>query len=145
MPRLDLTRFFCMLTLAVWLAPAQALPEIIRIVSTLDPNAITITEVDIVFIYDADLASNFPTTKSEWYAAKFMLTRNAGARLDVVNTFVPQGFDSTTPPLPERKGDAVRIVVFALHDAPETPAFDITEFANALIEIDPLGIRVVDY
>lgn len=144
MPRLDLTRFFCLLAFIVWLSPAQALPESIRIVSILDPNAITITEVDIVFIYDADLASNFPATKKEWYTGKFMLTRNAGTNMDVVNTFVPQGFDSTSPPLPERRGDAVRIVVFALHDAPETPAFDITEFANALIQIDPFGIRVID-
>lgn len=145
MPRWGLSHFFSLFALAVWLAPVQALPETIRIVSTLDPNAITITEVDIVFIYDADLASNFPATKKEWYAGKFMFTRNAGVKIDVVNTFIPQGFDSTTPPLPERRGDAVRMVVFALHDAPETPAFDITEFSNALIEIDPFGIRVIDY
>jgi hypothetical protein len=127
-----------------WLSPAAAAPESIHIVSRLDPNAIIITEVDIVCIYDAALAADFPATKKDWYSAKFMLTRNAGDKLDVVNTFVPQGFDAAHPPLPERMGQALRILVFAQHDDSETPAFDITDFANARIEIDPFGIRVTD-
>ena len=126
------------------MSATYALPETIRIVSRLDPNAIIITEVDIVFIYDTELAANFPTTKQAWYEGKFMFTRSAGDKIDVVNTFVPQGFDAVSPPLPERRNDARRIVVFAQHDASETRAFDITEFANALIEIDQFGIRVTD-
>ncbi len=126
------------------LTPVYALPENIRIFSRLDPNAITITEVDIIFVYDAELAENFPATKKDWYAGKFMLTRSAATNMDVVNTFIPQGFDATVPPLPERKGAAIRILVFALHDDSATKAFDITGFDNALIEIDPFGIRVSD-
>lgn len=130
------------LLLACWLITAHANPESIRIVSRLDPNAIIITEVDIVFIYDAELASSFPATKNDWYSGKFMFVRNAGAKIDVVNTFIPQGFDAVNPPLPDRRHEAVRIVVFAQHDASDTPAFDITDLANAVIEIDPFGIRV---
>lgn len=137
-------RIFCVLFLVTWLTSAHALPDNIRIVSRLDPNAITITEVDIVFIYDAELAQNFPATKKDWYAGKFMLTRSAGVNMEVVNTFVPQGFDSASPPLPERRGEAIRILVFALHDDSATRAFDITGFSNTLIEIDPFGIRVSD-
>lgn len=144
MLQLAISRLFFVVVLASWLTPVHALPEEIRIVSRLDPNAITITEVDIVFIYDSELAQGFPANKKDWYAGKFMLTRNAGAKLDIVNTFIPQGFDATTPPLPERKSEAVRIVVFALHDDSATRAFDITDFTNALIEIDPFGIRVSD-
>ena len=144
MRKLAFARLMCVLFLSSWLAPAQALPDEIRITSRLDPNAITITEVDIVFIYDSELAQNFPATKKDWYAGKFMLTRNAGTKLEVVNTFIPQGFDTTTPPLPARKDEAIRIVVFALHDDSATKAFDITDYANALIEIDPFGIRVSD-
>lgn len=142
--RPSLIRLLGPLFALVWLSQAAALPESIHIVSRLDPNAITITEVDIVFIYDAALAADFPATKKEWYSAKFMLTRNAGDKLDVVNTFVPQGFDAAYPPLPERMHQAQRILVFAQHDDSETPAFDITDFANARIEIDPFGIRVTD-
>ncbi len=126
------------------LTPVYALPENIRIVSRLDPNAITITEVDIIFVYDGELAQNFPPTKKDWYAGKFVLTQSAGTNMDVVNTFIPQGFDATEPPLPERKDAAIRILVFALHDESATKAFDITGFDNALIEIDPFGIRVSD-
>lgn len=128
--------------LLAWLHPVQALPDTVRIVSRLDPNSIIITEVDIVFIYDAALAREFPATKKAWYSAKFMLGRSAGAKLDIVNTFIPQGFDATSPPLPERWRQAVRVLVFAQHDASETPAFDITNFTNASIEIDTFGIRV---
>lgn len=138
------TRALCISLFAIWLAPVMALPATIRIASRMDPNAITITEVDIVFIYDTELAVSFPATKKDWYAGKFMLTRNAGAKFDIVNTFVPQGFDSVAPPLPERMNEALKIVVFAQHDASETPAFDITNFSAALIEIDSLGIRVTD-
>lgn len=130
--------------LAIWMVPALAVPESVRIVSRLDPNAIIITEVDIVFVYDAQLAENFPATKQAWYSGKFMFTRNAGDKIDVVNTFVPQGFDAVNPPLPDRKNDALRVFVFAQHDASDTKAFDITEFGRALIEIDQFGIRVSD-
>ena len=139
-----LAQIFCVLFLMSCLTPVYALPENIRIFSRLDPNAITITEVDIIFVYDAELAENFPATKKDWYAGKFMLTRSAATNMDVVNTFIPQGFDATVPPLPERKGAAIRILVFALHDDSATKAFDITGFDNALIEIDPFGIRVSD-
>lgn len=142
MVRANLTRMLCASLFALCTIAVQALPEFIRITSRLDPNAITITEVDIVFIYDSELAANFPATKNDWYASKFMLTRNAGPKLDIVNTFIPQGFDSVAPPLPARRNEAVRIVVFAQHDASETAAFDITGFRDALIEIDTFGIRV---
>lgn len=142
--RANVIRVLNPLLVLAWLSPAAAVPESIHIVSRLDPNAITITEVDIVCIYDTALAADFPATKQDWYAAKFRLTRNAGDRLDVVNTFIPQGFDAVYPPLPERMGQALRILVFAQHDDSETPAFDITDFANARIEIDPFGIRVTD-
>lgn len=128
----------------MWALPAFAVPETIRIVSRLDPNAIIITEVDVVFVYDTQLAEDFPATKQEWYSGKFMFTRNAGDKIDVVNTFVPQGFDAVNPPLPERKDTAIRVLVFAQHDATDTKAFDITDFSRALIEIDQFGIRVSD-
>lgn len=144
MPRLTSRLILLSVLLMLGQQPAWANPDSIRISSRLDPNAIIITEVDIVFIYDADLAADFPANKKQWYAGKFMLNRTAGSTMDIVNTFVPQGFDAVNPPLPERRGDAVKILVFGLHDASETEAFDITNFKNALIEIDPFGIRVTD-
>ena len=32
----------------------------VQVISRLDPNAILITETDIVFVYDEELATNFP-------------------------------------------------------------------------------------
>ena len=116
--------------------------ESVEIRSRLDPNAIIITEVDIVFIYDRDLADSFPETKSSWYSGKFMYTRRAGDRIDIVNTFIPQGFDAVAPPLPDRRDQALRVFVIDQHDAADTPPYEITDMRRILVEVDPFGIRV---
>lgn len=130
----------CLLT--IWISPAVAIPESIRIASRLDPNAILITDVDIVFVYDAELAENFPTTKEAWFSRKFMMTRTAGDKMDIVSTFVPQGFDAVNPPLPDRKNQALKVFVFAHHDDSRTAAFDISAMTSVLIEVDVFGILV---
>ena len=110
--------------------------------STLDPNAIIITEVDIIFIYDAETASSLPGTKSAWYSNKRKFTSDAGDKMDIVNVFIPQGFDSEMASLPARRADALKVVIYAYHDDSKAAPRDITDTANALIEIDPFGIRV---
>ena len=40
----------------------------IYISSTRDPNAIIITLVDIVFVYDQDIIAKLPPTKTAWYS-----------------------------------------------------------------------------
>ncbi|GJM13662.1 MAG: hypothetical protein DHS20C12_20650 [Pseudohongiella sp.] len=110
--------------------------------STLDPNAIIITEVDIIFIYDAATAEQLPDTKSDWYSNKRKFTSDAGDSLDIVNIFIPQGFDSEMASLPARRDQALKVVVYAYHDDSKAAPRDITETANVLVEIDPFGIRV---
>jgi hypothetical protein len=110
--------------------------------STLDPNAIIITEVDVVFIYDAETGRNLPDTKSAWYSNKRQFMRSAGDKIDIVNVFIPQGFDSEMTSLPARRADALKVVVYAYHDDSKAAPRDITDTANVLLEIDPFGIRV---
>jgi hypothetical protein len=62
--------------------------------------------------------------------------------MDVVNIFVPQGFDSEMVSLPLRRADALKVVVYAYHDDSKVAPRDITGAANVLVEIDPFGIRV---
>jgi len=110
--------------------------------STLDPNAIIITEVDLIFIYDVETASNIPNIKSAWYSNKRKFTSKAGDKVDIVNIFIPQGFDSEMARLPARRANALKVVVYAYHDDSKAAPREITETANVLIEIDPFGIRV---
>ena len=112
--------------------------------STLDPNAIIITEVDVIFIYDEAIVNSLPDTKSAWYANKRNFTREAGDAMDIVNVFIPQGFDSEMASLPARRADALKVFVYAYHDDSKAPARDITDSDNVLIQIDPFGIRVSD-
>lgn len=110
--------------------------------STLDPNAIIITEVDIIFIYDEEIANELPQTKSAWYANKRKFTRDAGEAMDIVNIFIPQGFDSEMASLPARRADALQVLIYAYHDDSKAAPRDVTDTANVLVAIDPFGIRV---
>lgn len=111
--------------------------------SRLDPNAVLITEIDIIFVYDAEIARNFPTSKSSWYSGKRAFTRAAGDAVDVVNIFIPQGFDSVEAALPARRNEAVKVFIFAYHDDSMAAPIDVTDFNAVSVEIDQFGIIVV--
>ena len=114
----------------------------VRIQSLLDFNAILITEVDVVFVYDEAVAAQLPTTKGEWYAQKYDLLKEGSRQVDVVTTPVPQGFVSDSLIMPENSRAAVRVFAVGYHEAQGTPVHDLTDFESALIEIDHFGIRV---
>lgn len=120
----------------------SAAPESVRIESNLDPNAITITEIDIVFLYDETLIEEFPQTKSRWYSMRRTLTQRWQEKLDVVSVFIPQGFDSDTAILPEKKDDAVKVYVFGQHDEADMKPVDVTDMNAVLVTIDDFGIIV---
>ena len=129
--------FFLLLT-----GISQAEVNSIHILSRLDPNAIIITQVDIVFVYSDELVNQFPVTKTDWYSSQRQFIAAAGADLDVVSVFIPQGFDSETASLPARRSDALKVFVFAQHDDSRAAPVDITELDNVLVEIDAFGILV---
>ena len=135
-------RKFIFLSAVFWISPSQAEVSSVHISSRLDYNAIIITGVDIVFVYKRELVDSFPATKSRWYSGKRRFTGEAGDGLDVISVFIPQGFDSTTPTLPQRRGEALRVYVFAQHDDSMAPPVDVTNLENVLIEIDQFGIVV---
>ncbi len=138
-----------MLRATLWILPPLMVPmaaaaavESIEIRSRLDPNATEITAVDVLFLYDAATAERIPASKSTWYANRRTLTRELEGRFDLVSTFVPQGFDSARLALPARAREALRVLVFAEHEAADAPPVDVTGLTRVLIEIDPFGIRV---
>ncbi len=112
--------------------------------SRMDPNAITITGVDIVFLYDEALVDEFPNTKSRWYSMRRTLTQRYGDKMDVVSIFVPQGFDSETASLPDRREDAVKVYIIAQHDDGSIAPYDVTEREDVTVFIDGFGIIVTD-
>jgi hypothetical protein len=114
----------------------------VLIQSLLDFNAILITEVDVVFVYDLATAERLPATKGDWYAQKYDLLKDDPQELDVITTSIPQGFDSTTLSLPERSASAVRIFAVGYHEAQGAAVHDMTDMDSTLIQIDQFGIRV---
>jgi len=110
--------------------------------SRLDFNAILITEVDIVFVYEQASVDNFPATKTEWYSNKRQFLEDAGEAIDLVSVFVPQGFDSDMASLPQRRDQALKVFIFGQHDSSTRAPIDVTDFENVLVEIDQFGLLV---
>ena len=137
--------FLLALLLALpWAGPvcAETALESVRITSRLDLNSILISGVDIVFFYDDSIAGTEPMTAFSWYSRKRELRETRASAFDLVNTVIPQGFDSASPPLPARHRDAVRVLVFSEHQNSQSTAFDITAMTRVLIEIDQFGLLV---
>ncbi|MBL4819708.1 MAG: hypothetical protein JKY98_01780 [Gammaproteobacteria bacterium] len=114
----------------------------IKILSRLDYNAIVITEVDLVFVYDQQLAEQLPTLKGEWYSQKYDLLKNDQSGMEVITISIPQGFDSQDVILPDQSTKAVRVFAAGYHDAQDMPVSDLTRWTRVLIEIDAFGILV---
>ena len=129
-----LVSFFCV--------TAVAEVNSVFVQSILDYNAILITEVDVVFIYDEELLEHFPETKAAWYGNKRNIMQEAGDRMDVVNLFVPQGFDSAMLSLPQRKAEALKVFVLGQHDSSTRAPVDITDLENIMVQINQFGIAV---
>lgn len=135
-------KFFLFIFLLIYSSASMAEVNEVQISSRLDPNAIIITEVDIIFVYDDEIVKDFPISKSSWYSGKRGFTISTGDKVDVVNVFIPQGFDSVSATLPARKAEARKVFVFAYHDDAQASPLDITDMSAVSIEIDPFGIVV---
>jgi len=135
-------KFFLFIFLLIYSSASMAEVNEVQISSRLDPNAIIITEVDIIFVYDDEIVKDFPISKSSWYSGKRGFTISTGDKVDVVNVFIPQGFDSASATLPARKAEARKVFVFAYHDDAQASPLDITDMSAVSIEIDPFGIVV---
>lgn len=114
----------------------------IHIESTLDPNAIIITQVDIIFVYSQQVADYFPSTKTEWYSTQRQFSASAGNDIDIRSVFIPQGFNAERVSLPARRSQALKVFIFAEHDASTAPPVDVTDLSDILVKIDEFGIVV---
>lgn len=125
----------------VW---AQNKIEAIQVSSRLDFDAILITEVDVLFVYDATLAAELDISKSEWYSMKYDLIEAGRGGFDLETVSVPQGFSYQNVSLPEDSELAVKVFVAAYHEPGDIPLRDVTEYSRVMIEIDQFGIIVSD-
>lgn len=136
-----LRRLTVALALSFGISPALAVDSVF-IQSQLDYNAILISGVDIVFIYDEQVLDEFPNSKSAWYSGKVEFIEQAGERADVVSIFIPQGFDSEMASLPERRDQALKVFIYGQHDASNASPVDVTAMDDVLVQIDQFGILV---
>lgn len=110
--------------------------------SRLDYNAILISAVDIVFVYDDAALAAFPATKSDWFGNKADYLEQFGDSVDLVSVAIPQGFDSEMASLPARHDEALAVYVYGQHDASTVKPAEISQMGNVLVEIDQFGILV---
>jgi hypothetical protein len=136
-----LRRLIAALALSFGMSPVLAVDSVF-IQSQLDYNAILISGVDIVFIYDEQVLADFPRNKSAWYSGKVEFIERAGDLADVVSIFIPQGFDSEMASLPERRDQALKVFIYGQHDASDASPVDVTAMEDVLVQIDQFGILV---
>lgn len=130
-------------------ATAETNINSIRVSSRMDLNSILLSGIDVVFFYDTSIydpgtVESRPFTQFDWYSNKREYRETHADVIDVVNLPILQGFDSATLSLPEGYRDAVRVLVFAEHQTPQSAPADVTGMTNVLIEIDQFGVFVSD-
>lgn len=142
MSALSLKNITAILILLILTNISKAEVNSIYIESRLDPNAIIITQVDIIFVYSQEIVDRFPATKTEWYSNQRQFIAEAGDDIDVRSIFIPQGFNSETASLPQRRSEALKVFIFAEHDVSTAAPVDVTEINDVLVAIDQFGIVV---
>ncbi len=139
-------RLIAVLTIVVLTMPASAETAIssIRVSSRMDLNSILLSGIDVVFFYDRSIVSDQLFTQFDWYSRKREYRETHADVIDVVNLPILQGFDSASLSLPEKYRDALKVLVFAEHQTPQSAPADVTGMTNVLIEIDQFGVFVTD-
>ena len=131
-----------LLVSVVLLAPSALAVDSIFVQSRLDYNAILISGVDIVFVYEQEALDAFPASKSEWFGNKREYLEQHGDSVELVSVFIPQGFDSEMVSLPERRDEALAIYIYGQHDASDVSAAEVSQMEDVLVAIDQFGILV---
>lgn len=139
-------RLMALFVIAVLAIPASADTAInaIRVTSRMDLNSILLSGIDVVFFYDDSIVSDQPFTQFDWYSKKREYRETHAEVIDVVNLPILQGFDSATLSLPDGYQRALKVLVFAEHQTPQSAPADVTGMTNVLIEIDQFGVFVSD-
>lgn len=125
-------------------ASAETAINSIRVSSRMDLNSILLSGIDVVFFYDDSIVADQPFTQFDWYSNKREYRETHADVIDVVNLPILQGFDSANLSLPEGYEAAVKVLVFAEHQTPQSAPADVTGMTNVLIEIDQFGVFVSD-
>ena len=125
-------------------ASAETAINAIRVTSRMDLNSILLSGIDVVFFYDNSIVSDQPFTQFDWYSKKREYRETHAEVIDVVNLPILQGFDAANLSLPQRYREAVKVLVFAEHQTPQSAPVDVTDMSNVLIEIDQFGVFVSD-
>lgn len=81
--------------------------------ATNDANNGTATPVDIVFVYDENLAAWLPKTSTEWFAKKAALMSEHSSVIEIAHVEVPPGTPVQTIRLPARHQEAKAVMAFA--------------------------------
>jgi len=126
----------------VLLAPSVLAVDSIFVQSRLDYNAILISGVDIVFVYEQEALDAFPASKSEWFGNKREYMELHGDSVELVSVFIPQGFDSEMVSLPERRDEALAVYIYGQHDASNVSPAEVSQMTDVLVAIDQFGILV---
>lgn len=103
-------------------------PRRVEALAMADANRQSVTDLDVVFIYDPTLSDRMPTLADNWFTNRDSLQQIAGKLMEVVSVELPPSFAAGPLPLPQRADKALRVLAYARYQSPEGQAvIDLTQ------------------
>lgn len=97
----------------LWGGPEKAALQQLKVIALADANQGQATELDLVFIYQEDIAKTLPVDAPTWFTQRSAILAKYAGQLDVVSLEVPPGYVIESVQLPDRHGDALQVQAYA--------------------------------
>jgi uncharacterized protein YceK len=120
----------------LWGGPEKATLQQLKVIALADANQGQATELDLVFIYQEDIAKTLPGDAPAWFAKRSAILAKYAGDLEVVSLEVPPGYVIESVTLPKRHGDALQVQAYANY-VPATGQYPVvlTRLKNAVLTL----------
>lgn len=114
--------------------------EAIQLVSEVNANQNSATEIDVIFVYEKDALSVLPKTAPEWFSKKAALGLSLATAIDVVSLQVPPATLANIE-LPKRHKKAIGIYSFVnCLDVSSQAVGNLTPYKKMTIWLTPVNV-----
>jgi|GEM_PF-3666019 len=115
----------------------------IKLIAEEDANQGMATMVDIVFLYQNDLADLLPKSADEWFPNRFRWRHGNPGQIDIVSLEVPPGRAIDPVTLPKHYKKSVKVVIYTSHIMPEgRMALDISKSRKTLVRVEANKVTI---
>jgi len=125
------------------LGPSKTSVKSVSIRAMPEANGNLPTRLDLVFIYESDVAATLPKTGPEWFRQKTALLLSNPKKLEVAAFELPPETTLDPAPLPDRHAKALTVLAYADYGTAAGQAvINLTPFKRPLLRLDEDAILV---